>query len=47
MNCPSCNRDVSSKKYAIFNCVCGKVLMEVEINKVKQLIDVTPTKEVK
>lgn len=45
MNCPNCKRDISIKKYAIQTCSCGKVLMEVEINKVKQIVDVTPTKE--
>lgn len=47
MHCPSCYRDVTTKKYAIFNCQCGKVLMLVEINKIKQVMDVTPNKEEK
>lgn len=47
MNCPNCNKKVDSKKNAIFKCVCGKTLMLVEINKVKQIVDVTKDKEVK
>ena len=47
MNCPNCKREVVSKKNAIFNCVCGRTLMIIEINKVKQIVDVTPDKEEK
>ncbi|MDR7870339.1 MAG: hypothetical protein RIN55_05735 [Tissierellaceae bacterium] len=45
MNCPNCYREVTTKKYAIFQCICGRTLMLIEINKVKQILDVTPEKE--
>lgn len=45
MFCPNCNIKVDSQKYAMFKCMCGKTLMMVEINKVKQIVDVTPDKE--
>ncbi|MBC8589360.1 hypothetical protein [Paratissierella segnis] len=41
MNCPNCKREVVSKKNAIFKCVCGRTLIIVEINKIKQIVDVT------
>ena len=47
MNCPNCKREVVSKKNAIFKCVCGRTLIIVEINKIKQIVDVTPDKEEK
>lgn len=45
MQCPNCSREIIVAKYKIVNCKCGRTLMLAEINKVKQLIDVTPNKE--
>lgn len=45
MFCPNCKKEIGPKKYAIFNCICGKTLMLIEINKIKQIIDVTQDKE--
>ena len=47
MNCPNCKRPVTTKKYEMFKCICGRVLMMIEVNKVKQITDVTPDKEAK
>lgn len=44
MKCPNCSREISTKKYAIHRCICGRILMLIEINKVKQIVDVTPDK---
>lgn len=44
MICPNCKREIIIAKYKIVNCKCGRTLMLAEINKVKQLIDVTPDK---
>lgn len=44
MICPNCSREVLIAKYKIVNCKCKRTLMLVEINKVKQLIDVTQNK---
>jgi len=44
MNCPNCNRKVEGKKNQIINCLCGKKLMIIEINKVKEVVDITPNK---
>lgn len=41
MNCPNCKREIDEKKNKIVNCSCGNKLIIVEINKVKQIIDVT------
>lgn len=45
MKCPNCSRAIATKKYAIFTCACGNTLMLIEINKVKEIVDVTPEKE--
>jgi len=45
MKCPKCEREVDIRKYALFNCQCGCTLMVVEINKVKQVVDVTKEEE--
>lgn len=45
MKCPNCKRQVTIKKYAIFKCICGRTLMLIELNKVKQIVDLTPDKE--
>ena len=41
MKCPNCYRNIISSKYAMVKCVCGRVLMIIEINKIKQIMDVT------
>lgn len=45
MNCPNCNREITTKKYALYKCFCGKTLMMIEINKVKEIVDVTPKED--
>lgn len=45
MICPKCGRTIITTKYAILKCVCGRTLMLIEINKVKQVVDVTPDEE--
>ncbi|MEY8415326.1 hypothetical protein AAK964_03425 [Tissierella praeacuta] len=47
MNCPKCNRSVTTKKYELFYCLCGKILMVIEVNKTKMVVDHTPKKEEK
>lgn len=47
MICPNCKRKIVTKKYAIFKCICGRTLMLIEINKVKEIVDITPDKEEK
>ncbi len=42
MKCPYCNEEVGQpKKYEVVNCKCRRKLMLIEINKVKELVDVT------
>lgn len=45
MKCPSCGRAINAKKYEVVNCSCGKKLIIIEINKIKQVVDVTPKEE--
>lgn len=48
MKCPYCKQEVGQpKKYQIIDCKCGRRLIVIEINKVKELVDVTPDKEEK
>lgn len=45
MKCPECKREVTTRKYELFYCHCGKVLMVIEVNKTKMVVDHTPDKE--
>ena len=41
MKCSNCKSEVGQpKKYNVINCKCGTKLMLIEINKVKQLVEV-------
>lgn len=44
MKCPNCGRTVTTGKYELFYCPCGKVLMVIEVNKTKMVMDHTPKK---
>ena len=39
--CPGCRRAIQGKKNKLVYCQCGKALMIIEINKIKQIVDVT------
>ena len=45
MNCPNCERPVTTRKYERFFCQCGKILMVIKTNKKEEVVDVTPEKE--
>lgn len=45
MKCPNCKIPVTTRKYERFFCPCGKILMVIESNKKKEVVDVTPEKE--
>lgn len=45
MKCINCEVEIGDpKKYQIIDCKCGSKLMLIEINKVKQLIDLSKSK---
>ncbi len=44
MKCPNCNKKIMLHKNSVLKCICGRVLMLIEINKAKQIVDVTPNK---
>lgn len=43
--CPNCNAEITTRKYEIFNCNCGKKLMKIKSDKKEMVVDVTPNKE--
>lgn len=43
--CPECKRGVQGKRNQLVYCDCGKTLLIVEINKIKEAVDVSPNRE--
>lgn len=44
MRCVNCKTEIGNpKKHKIIDCRCGSKLMLIEINKVKQLVDLSKT----
>ena len=48
MICPKCKTKITeSKKHKLINCECGSTLMIVEINKIKQIVDLSKKKAIR
>lgn len=43
--CLGCKRSIQGKRNQLVYCECGKTLLIVEINKIKEAVDVTPNEE--
>ncbi len=48
MKCLKCQNEIGNpKKHQIVQCKCGAKLMLIEMNKIKQLVDLSKNKEEK